>query len=276
MVNKRNFITLIIAILLNTGCKKEVGDQINYKTPFNRYELAVEGGVQTFQKKQFIRLSIPSLNKDDVPKPVSNALVSINDYVLKETDTAGIYAGNIDDNFRFDMPSVLKIIYNNNLYQAIDTLKPIQTGLNWDIPISAVQDGQGVLLTIPKHTFGAPESAKYFIVTPGSPLWHPGKLNEKQNFSYSYTLGSPNPLYPLVSEVQKSLVNVTDTLTVYKFSVTPAYSRYLYSVFQETDGKSIFSSSPGKIEGNLSGNAVGFFYATDVKIQKIAVRNLLK
>ncbi|MDB5119643.1 MAG: hypothetical protein JWN56_861 [Sphingobacteriales bacterium] len=277
MHRSRINITLIVLLFLIIRCKKEVGDQINYKAPSNKYELAVEGGVNTFQKKQFIRLSIPALNKNDVPKPISNALVTINNYILSETDTAGVYAGDVLNNLNFNTPYVLKIVYNNKVYEASDTLKSASGPFQNDMPVSAIQqENNAVELTISKHTFGASKPERWFIAAPAAILWNPEKLNKKQDFSYSYTSGSPNSLYPLVNETRKLSAALTDTLTVYKFSITSAYSSYIYSVFQETDWKGIFSSSPGKITGNISGNAAGFFYAAGVQKQKIAVKDLIK
>jgi hypothetical protein len=50
----------------------------------------------------------------------------------------------------------------------------------------------------------------------------------------------------------------------------------LYNVFQETDWRGILSSVPGNIKGNISGNASGFFFTTDVEMQKKSIVELIK
>jgi hypothetical protein len=271
----------VFIILFALGCKNNAISPINFKRSNKTYDLAIEGGINTLQTLQFIRLSKPAIFPDGQVEPISQATVSINDgnneVFFSETNIPGIYSGDIINNTNYDQPYTLNINYNNIDYVAIDTLRHVIAIQNNNLPFSAkmLNDGK-IQLNIPKHIFGSSVSLRWLIVYPGIAQWDPSKLDTKIPYTYSHQFGSPNPLYPSTQEIGKPILNPGDTVTVYKFSLSTAYGAYLYNVFQETDFKNIFSTVPGSIYGNVSNNAQGYFYSTDVNVKQYLARDLVK
>ncbi len=264
--------------LLLTACKNDF--EPSFTKAQNAYDLAVEGGINTYQKVQYIRLTKPSMDPDSVPQPLSNAIVKVNDgekdIAFKET-AAGIYSGTVNNNANYNKPYKLIINYNGNEYTATDTLRQVINIIDDYLPLSAVRNSAGNIKgTIPRHTFGYLYSSRWLIAYSDIPLWNPSKFDEMLYYSYTHSLGSPNSLYPLTDQNREFELNPADNLTIYKFSLSESYARYLYSLFQETEWKGIFSGVPGKIKGNISGNAVGYFYVTDVDLRKYKASELVQ
>ncbi|HWZ16054.1 MAG TPA: DUF4249 family protein [Mucilaginibacter sp.] len=267
-------------LLLTLSCKNYVVTP-QFKHNNKTYDIAVEGGINTFQTTQFIRLSKPAILPNKDVEPVSQAIVSISDGInkvfLRETSTPGIYTGTINNNTNYDRPYTLNVTYGKSDYAATDTLRRVpEINVN-DLPFTAKKlvDGK-IQLKIPRHIFGTSFSARWLITSPGKERWSPASLNKKLDYNYSHQYGSPNTLYPSTQKISTRTLNPGDTVTVYKFSLSASYSKYLYTVFQETDFKNIFSSVPGKIYGNVSNNALGYFYCTDVKVKRYLARDLVR
>jgi hypothetical protein len=240
----------------------------------------VEGGINTFQQDQYLRLSTPALLPEQAGQPISKAFISVNDGIsdinFTETVIPGVYTAKFINNANYDHAYTLKVIYKNKQYVAVDTLKKVSLINVKYIPMSTIVLKNGkVRLTIPKHTFGVAIPQQWLIAYKGIPNWDPQKFDVKYPFSYSHVFGSPNALYPLIQETRTIDLNLNDSVTIYKFSLSNNHSRFLYNVFQETDWKGLFSTQPGKIIGNISGNGQGYFYADDVIMQRFLVKDLV-
>jgi hypothetical protein len=275
-----NYLSVFI-ILFAFGCRNDAISPIKFKRTNKTYDIAIEGGLNTSQTLQFIKLSKPAIFPDGQVEPISQATVSINDgnneVFLSETSTPGIYSGDIINNTNYDQPYTLNVNYNAIDYIAMDTLRRVVPIQGKNLPFSAkmTKDGK-IQLNIPKHIFGSAVPSRWLIAYPGIGLWDPSKLNTKIAYTYSHQFGSPNTLYPSTQEIRKPILNPTDSVTVYKFSMSAAYGAYLYNVFQETDFKNIFSTVPGSIYGNVTNNAQGYFNCTDVDVKRYLARDLVK
>lgn len=270
----------LYTLFLAFSCKNYVVTP-QFKHNNKTYDIAVEGGLNTFQTRQFIRLSKPAVLPNNNVEPVSQAIVSISDGInkvfLKETATPGIYTGTINNNTNYDRPYTLNITYGKSDYAATDTLRRVSEITANDLPFAAKKlVDEKIQLKIPGHIFGTSFSAQWLIVYPGRQKWDPSNLNKKVDYTYSHQYGSPNTLYPSTQKITTRVLNPGDTVTVYKLSLSASFSKYLYTVFQETDFKNIFSSVPGKIYGNVSNNALGYFYCTDVKVKRYLARDLVR
>lgn len=278
----KNLVPLIaLCVLLNaSGCKKYDASSVNFKRPIQSYDLAVEGGINTFDTIQFIRLIKPAILPNGKIEPISNATVSINDgnneVFLSETNTPGVYAAGNISTTNFDNGYTLTVDYNGKTYIGVDTLRQVDTSRK-NLPFSAKMMPNGkVQLSIPKHVFGAAVSLRWLIAYNGINAWDASKFDTKFDYTYSHHTGSPNALYPSTQPIRSPVLSPTDTVTVYRFSMSKQYSGYLYNVFQETDWKNIFSAVPGSIYGNLSENGTGYFYCTDVFIKRYLAKELVQ
>lgn len=275
---KAVFSTIIILIVIISGCKNNNVSPIKFKRPQKSYDLAVEGCLNTINTLQFIKLSKPAMLPDGKVTPVSGATVIISDgnnqFLLSETNTPGVYSGNVSDNKNYGRSYSLQVHYNAKDYLATDTLVALQPD---DLPFTAtlLTNGQ-VELNIPAHIFGAIRPVQWLIAYNGIQNWSPSVFNIQYPYTYSSQLGAPNAVYPLTQAGRIADLNPTDTVTVYKFSQSQSYAAFLYNLFQETDFKSIFSSEPGNVYGNVSGNAEGYFHCTDASVTKYLAKNLVK
>lgn len=270
---KHDVLLLFFPVLLLTCKKKDTSPLIP------PYDLIVEGGINTFTRDQYIRLTKPVLYSGVSPEPINDAIVTVNDgdsdVLFREIQKTGVYTANMENNENYNQAYTLKITYNQKEYTAKDTLFSVFPISDRYIPVSFSVNQSVVKTTIPKHTFGA-LFAQQWLIMKDKKKWDPSKFNRSYPYSYSHTYGSPNALNPLIQPRTTLTSDIHDSLTVYKFSMSNSRTVFLYNLFQETDWRGILSGTPGNIKGNISGNANGFFYVTDVEMQKKSIADLIK
>lgn len=275
----RNHLAVMLCLLGFAGCTKSSMDD-SFLKPRRVYDLAVEGGINTLARAQYIRLTKPALHPDSIPKPIAKASVVVNDgktdIVFRETTTPGVYTGARENDPNYNMAYTLTIKYGGKTYTAVDTLRQVVNIVDDFLPLSARQhlETKTVDGTIPKHTFGYLNPNKWFIAYQDIPLWNPAKFDQTKYYSYTHILGSPNSLYPLNNLKRTFTLGQDDFITIYKISLSENYARYLYSVFMETDWSGLFSSVPVNVEGNISGNAQGYFSVSDVDVRRYRAKEL--
>lgn len=261
------FLLLLLQLLL-VSCKKN-SDELSFAAPARQYDLAVEGGMNTANTSQFLRLSKPSTNPDSLPKPIRKAVVTVNDgkkdMVFRETSTPGVYSAPKIAEPNYNQAYTLTIRYNNKTYTAADTLRQVVNIIDDFLPFSVTKTADGKYNgTIPKHTFGYLNPNKWWISYTGIPAWSTERFDQVQYYNYTHFLGSPNSLYPLTNLKRTFSLGAEDVILIYKISISAGYAKYLYGVFLETDWNGLFSSVPVNADGNISGNAQGYFYMSDV------------
>lgn len=273
------YLMAFFVIAAFTGCKKSFLDNDGFLKPGRAYDLSVEGGFNTFSNSQHIRLTKPALYPDSAPTPISKAAVVVNDgrvdIVYKETKTPGVYMGTSSGDPNYNNAYTLTIKYNGKSYTAVDTLRQVVNIVDDFLPLSTrAADGKMVEGTIPKHTFGYLNSNKWYISYKGVPTWDPAKFDQTKYYSYTHLLGSPNSLYPLNNLKRTFSIGQDDGIFIYKISLSENYARYLYAVFMETDWSGLFSSVPVNVQGNVSGNAQGYFSVNDVDFKRYPAKDL--
>lgn len=271
------FLMMLVFPLL-WSCKKGL-DNDSFDSPARVYDIAVEGGFHTRANLlQYIRLTKPSTSPDSVPTPIRNASVVVNDskidLVYKEA-SPGIYVGEYRGDPNYNKAYTLTIVYNGKTYTAVDTLRQVVNIIDDFLPLSTKSQGEKAISgLIPKHTFGYLNSNKWFIYYQDIPPWNPAKFDQTRYYSYTHLLGSPNSLYPLSNLKRTFSLGNDDFITIVKISLSEKYAKYLYSVFMETDWNGLFSSVPVNVEGNISGNALGYFSANDVDLRRYRAKEL--
>ncbi|WP_207532885.1 hypothetical protein [Desertivirga arenae] len=274
------WILVVFLFFLVLACSKENVEEAHFDKRKYNYDLIIEGGINTMQRQQYIRLNKPSFNADSLPKAIDDAVVLVNDgqkdIPFKITSTPGVYSGNIIQNQRYNQAYKLIVRYNGKEYTAIDSLIQVVNIIDDFIPLSILRyPDKSLELNIPKHTFGFNSSAKWFIAYKNPGLWNASKF-DSLSYSYTHSFGAPNSIYPLLNQKRQEKIGLDDFVTLYKFSLSSGYSKYLYSVFLETDWRGIFSSAPGVIKGNVSNGALGYFYVTDVDVRRYKVSELIQ
>lgn len=266
---------LIISFCL-FSCKKELVDRLRFKGAKNNYDLVVEGGINSLTKNQFIALSKPASNVADSILPINDAMVFVNGIPFTLYNNNGVYHGIIAENKKYNEAYHLKVIYKGKTYEAVDTLRRVKPITIAELNFIIQQQDEKIAISIPKHSFIQGESAKLFYHFSGGKNWSPSEFKNIQTYSYIHSNPPPYGLSPIVEQRTNHIFQINDSLEVSKFSVSDTYDQYLYQVFQETDWRSIFSGNPGIVKGNISGNALGFFYCTDILSEKIAIKDILR
>lgn len=263
-------------ILALISCKKQLINKVEYTDPSLPYAISVEGGVNSLDSNQFVRLFKPAFKISDRVAPINNAQVFINDVELKTINASGVYSTRQLDNKRYNECYKLKIIYNGKTYLAEDTLKKVNpiNPLELDVLKQEAKDKQ--YLSIPKHIFNTSVSSNFFYQMPGEQAWSPENFDTSKNYIFLHSSAPPYGLSPALEKRSNYLFSEKDSIVVYKFSISVAYRKFLYQSFQETDWKSLFSSTPGQVYGNVSGNALGFFNCSDGISKKFSVLELIK
>lgn len=274
-----HYLLVFLAIVLLIACKKSDLDNNGFLKPGRTYDLAVEGGFNTFTVSQYIRLTKPALYPDSAPTPISKASVVVNngrvDMVYRETKTLGVYMATSNDDPNYNKAYTLTIKYNGKTYTAVDTLRQVVNIVDDFLPLSTrTVDSKTVEVNVPKHTFGYLNSNKWYISYKDIPTWHPSRFDQTKYYSYTHLLGSPNSLYPLNNLKRKFSLAKDDGVLIYKISLSENYAKYLYAVFMETDWSGIFSSVPVNVQGNVSGNAQGYFSANDIDFKRYPAKDL--
>ena len=270
---KKLCIIYVLLAMVVVACKKN-----NAASTTLNYDLIVEGGINTLNEKQYIRLTKPAALDGLAVQPVNGAGVSvfdgINNIAFAEIGNSGVYTGIVANNQNFDGSYTLHINYQGKYYKATDDLTEVVPIAASYIPLT-IQQGSDCTITIPRHIFGVSIAQQWLIMSQGN-SWDPSQFNVRYNYSYSHVFGTPNALNPLTQQKNILHTGLNDSLVIYKCSLSPVYSTYLYNVFQETDWKGLLSSTPANVHGNISGNANGFFYAIDVDRKTIAVKDINK
>jgi hypothetical protein len=273
------FYFLLMLVLVQSSCIKQSFENDTFNKSKRIYDIAVEGGINTLLQAQYIRLTKPSLLPDSAPAPIRNAIVVVNDskadIVFKETATPGVYMGVNRNDPNYNKAYQLTIKHEGKTYVAIDTLRQVVNIVDDFLPLSTrLASEKSVEGTIPKHTFGYINPNKWFIAYLDIPLWNPSRFDQTNYYSYTHLLGSPNSLYPLNNLKRNFVLGLDDFVTIFKISLSERYARYLYSVFMETDWSGLFSSVPVNVDGNISGNAQGYFSVSDVDIRRYRAKEL--
>jgi len=277
-MKRLHYLLLLIPGLL-ASCKKDTG-KVLFNQPARQYDLAVEGGINTLIRTQYIKLTKPALTPDAAPSPISKAEVIVNDskedIVFKETSTAGVYSATNNNSPNYNKAYKLTIRFNKQTYTAVDTLRQVVNIVDDFLPLKVKKNENGTYDgTIPKHTFGYLNPNKWWISYTGIPAWNPSKFDLMQYYNYTHFLGSPNSLYPLNNLKRTFNLMSEDQVSIYKFSLSKEYAKYLYGVFLETDWNGLFSNVPVNVNGNISGNAQGYFSVTDIDLRKYKVKELI-
>lgn len=280
--SKMNNIRLLFIYLLSTlifsACKKDFFKKDSFLDANRKYDMTVEGGINTLLASQYIRLTVPALHPDSIPLPISKASVVVNDgksnLIFKET-SPGIYMATNKNDPNYNKAYTLTIKYNDKTYTAVDTLRQVVNIVDDFLPLSAVKQVDSLVKgVIPKHTFGYLNPNKWFIAYSGISLWNPSKFDQTKYYSYTHLLGSPNSLYPLNNLKRDFILDKDNYITIYKISLSENYAKYLYSVFMETDWNGLFSGVPVNVEGNVSGNAQGYFSVSDIDVRRYKAGDL--
>jgi len=263
---------IFVTYFLVVSCQKSAVDE------GQSYDMIVEGGINTMYKEQYIQLKkLDGMKSNTGTIGISGASVRVTNgpNMIEFKDLGeGLYLGELF-NLKDTVGNVfqLTITLNGKLYEAQDQLIPVVPIENAFLPVEKSKVNNTWEVKVSKHLFGMRTSNKWLIL-PKKDFSDDDISSFRSPFSYSYRLGAPNVLNNLLGKTYNYEVSLKDSLIVSKFSESPRYSRFIYNLFQETEWKGLLSAVPANVEGNISNNALGFFYVMDGVRKSIPIKDI--
>jgi len=263
---------IFVTYFLVVSCQKSAVDE------GQSYDMIVEGGINTMYKEQYIQLKkLDGMKSNTGTIGISGASVRVTNgpNMIEFKDLGeGLYLGELF-NLKDTVGNVfqLTITLNGKLYEAQDQLIPVVPIENAFLPVEKSKVNNTWEVKVSKHLFGMRTSNKWLIL-PKKDFSDDDISSFRSPFSYSYRLGAPNVLNNLLGKTYNYEVSLKDSLIVSKFSESPRYSRFIYNLFQETEWKGLLSAVPANVEGNISNNALGFFYVMDGVRKSIPMKDI--
>ncbi|WP_286863172.1 MULTISPECIES: hypothetical protein [Sphingobacterium] len=261
---------LFFSVLLS--CEKSVVDRDQ------SYDMIVEGGINTLYQDQYIELKRLNISSSgSKTEGISGAAVTVTNgpnSILFEDLGDGLYRGRLF-NLKDTVNNLfqLKIESNGKIYEAQDQLIPIVPVEKSFIPVEKSDARQNWHVKVSTYLFGMRNSNKWLIL-PKRELSNESITVFKAPFSYSFKFGAPNVLNTLLTSTYSYEMSKKDSLFIAKFAISPRYAKFLYNLFQETKWKGLLSAVPANVQGNISGNALGYFYVMDGVEKTVSMKNI--
>jgi len=231
------------------------------------YDMIVEGGINTMYKEQYIqlkRLHISGVTSELEGITAATVIVTNGPNQIDFEDVGnGLYRGQLFD-LRDTVGNIfqLKIELNGKVYESQDQLitnVPIEKSF---IPVEKSDVNKKWHVKVDTYLFGMSNSNKWLIM-PQKEFSDESMVFFKAPYSYSFRSGAPNVLNTLLAATYSYEMGRKDSLAISKFAISPRYAKFLYNLFQETKWKGLLSAVPANVQGNVTGNALGFFYVMD-------------
>lgn len=242
------------------------------------YDMIVEGGINTLYREQYIllkRLNISSAGT--ITQGIDAAVVTVRNgpnNIIFEDLGDGLYKGELFDlKDTVDNLFQLRIESNGRIYEAQDQLVSIIPIEKSFIPAEKSDAHPYFRVKVSTYLFGMRNSNKWLIL-PKKELSNESITVFKAPFSYSFKSGAPNVLNTLLASSYSYEMSKKDSLVIAKFAISPRYAKFLYNLFQETKWKGLLSAVPANIQGNISGNALGYFYVMDGVEKTVSMKNI--
>ncbi len=263
---------VLISCCLFLSCNKSTVDE------GQSYDMIVEGGINTMFKDQYIQLKkLDGLQSSGGTIGITGAAVKVtngsNTIEFSELG-GGLYRGELF-NIKDTIGNIfqLTVTLNGKSYEAQEVLVPVVPIESAFLPVEKSSLNNKWEVKVSKHVFGMRTSNKWLII-PQKNFSDADISSFRSPFSYSYRFGAPNVLNTLLGKTYTYEVSRMDKLVVLKFSVSSRYAKFLYNLFQETEWKGLLSAVPANVEGNVSNNALGYFYVMNGIRQTIAIKDI--
>lgn len=256
----------IILILLLSACEEEIS--WNYKEVYS-HDIVVEGLLTNENLQHKIKLTKPVTSLNEIPEPVSNAVIYLSDgqHILSATEfpaNSGIYFASDAFQAVIDKTYYLYIEHNNEIYRATDYMVPVT-------PLKNIQ--------LYKH----PEYTDFYGITfiesdiPSMiEIYLDWTHYNRFDTLYDGT-GIAKMVYYTLNTIDVAEIFKPDKENIYfpegtqiirkKYSLSPEHQEFARSLLSETEWRGgYFDVLPGNTITNLSEGALGFFGVSAVTI----------
>jgi hypothetical protein len=263
MSGRKDILIYIFLLLMIVGCEEEtVWRPETAATDI----LVVEGMLTNELKAHDVVLSRTFASLDDVPAPVSGAVVTLSDgqnsWTLTERDTLpGTYTSTVMQGV-LGRNYTLHILLGEQEYTATTHMVPVT-------PLEPLYyhpaEGSDSLYVIDFEDSNIQAMVEVYADWSFLPGYAglPDSLTHARFYHYTLNNVDPNALFPPAA--QEVGIPAGALLVRRKYALSPDYQEYLRTMLSETAWRgSIFDVLPGNVNSNLSDGATGFFAACTV------------
>lgn len=277
-------IGLLMVVILAPACREEI--QLREVVPDTH--LVIEGQITNERMEHSVHVHRSgSFGAKEMPEPVSGLQLVLTgpgiNILLRET-APGVYR---TDSLA-GVPGAaysLQVTDGNTVYRARDTLPFLPDPFE---PMVFSRQGAYYDFEFRRHQFGfsCPNRWELHILRDSIPASlqgiDPEKLGQQVGIEVSADYGYHFTYYTHPSVEASGLMNF-DIPHFYgfnpgfrvlqkKYALSPAYYRFLRSVFMETEWRgTLFATTPANITGNFTGGALGYFRTLSVISQEFQV-----
>lgn len=257
----------LLLTLLLWGCEKEVGwDMHTTKQPV----IVVEAMLTNEFKIQELRLSYPVEGMNDLPEPVSGAIVSVSwrqeTVSFAESDeTPGTYFSDHAFAAAVETQYELNIETDTLRFEAKTYMVAV---LPYNLPVFNYRTDKDLYnINWNNNQYSPQEQAMYEarINWAHLPFYnHPDSLS-RARLNY-YTLSTIDIGYVIFPQDKEEVLFPAGSIAIIsKFAVNEEYGAYLRAFLSETQWRgNLFESAPGNLPGNISNGGLGYFSACAV------------
>ena len=259
-MNKKMYF-LIFFILVILSCEKET--EWTFKSTENY--IVIDGILTNEKKNHIIKLSNSLTNINEDIRPVSGAIVAINNGDSLHTLTeypkkSGLYRTNSDYIAVLNKTYSLYIYYEGINYRANANMTPV-TPFN-KLQYKLNTENNLYFIDSITQSFSSNESAMYKITIDWSnlPEYANTPLDEKKATLYYYTLQTIDISQVFAPEQEIIYFPKGSKITETKFSLSSEHASFIRSMLFETEWRGgFFDVKQANVNSNISNGGLGFF-----------------
>jgi hypothetical protein len=265
----------LLLTLLLCGCEKEAEWNIHAtKQPV----IVVEAMLTNEYKIQELRLSHPVEKMNDIPEPVTGAIVSVSwrqeTVGFAESDeTPGTYFSEYAFAAAVETQYELSIEYEDMKFEAETFMVAV---LPYNLPVFNYRPQKGLYEINWNNSQYSPQEQAVYEARIGwthLPSYnHPDSLSSAR-LNY-YTLSTIDIGYVIFPQDKEEVLFPAGSIAIIsKFAVNNDYGAYLRAFLAETQWRgNLFESAPGNLPGNISNGGLGYFSACAVMRDTLVVQ----
>ncbi len=265
---------LIAVVLFFSACEEVVKLDLQE----GDVKLVVEGSITTESVPEVI-LSNSTAYYENESNYISDALVIISDDnslldTLKEDASqkgryisTKTYTGEIGRTYK------LQILHNNKIYEAEDYLAKVGEidSINIKVCGNKLREDFFVYLFAKE----SPELGQYYMWKTFVNGKNISKLEYLSIETDEQINGKQINNVPIYSDLfyDEELIEGGEEIYIKQYSISKQAYRFLYKLSEQVGGGGMFDTPVSNVKGNISGDALGFFMANDVKTSETRIAN---
>ena len=258
---------IFMVLIVTYGCEKETS--LNIPASIEK-SIVIEGMLTNESKAQEIKISWTVSGLNELPTPVSGALVKVSDgsnIVSFSEDIAnpGIYKTTGNYSTTLGKTYYLTVIYAGKIYTATTLVEKGQ--YFEDLKYTKDVANNRYHITWVCDPYHAIKSAMYEVSLDWSnlPAYASKESSKCKAKMLFYTLPTIDVSQVFAPDKQVVEFPLNSQVVEKRYSLTPDYAQYVRALMLSTNWQGgYFDSAPANLPTNISGGAIGYFTAASV------------